>query len=93
MKQLIVIFALTLVSLAANAQTADCKCSYPLKENTSWCTGPKGGRYCINKNGNKTYQSSALKKGRTAPAAAAPAAQQPKQQPKPIAVKKTAKDL
>lgn len=36
----------------------DCKCSYPLKSNDQWCIGPKGGVYCINRNGNKTYKSS-----------------------------------
>lgn len=34
----------------------ECKCSYPLKQNTNWCQGPKGGNYCINRNGNKTYK-------------------------------------
>lgn len=37
-------------------QSQDCKCTYPLKQNTVWCTGPKGGQYCINRNGNKQYK-------------------------------------
>lgn len=72
MKNLIIIFLMAFaLNLGAQSQSkwtapqpqpqqpqpqTDCKCTYPLKDNTSWCTGPKGGIYCINRNGNKTYK-------------------------------------
>lgn len=34
----------------------NCQCSYPLKTNLNWCKGSKGGEYCINKKGTKTYK-------------------------------------
>lgn len=43
-------------TITAPAATVDCKCTYPLKNNDQWCTGPRGGIYCINRNGNKTYK-------------------------------------
>ena len=56
MKNLILTFAFLLVSTFLLANPEPCKCSYPLKQNSCWTTGPKGGHYCINKNGSKTYQ-------------------------------------
>ncbi len=38
-------------SAGTNPLTSDCPCS-----SNNLCTGPKGGRYCINSNGNKSYQ-------------------------------------
>lgn len=73
MKQLIVL-ALILITSVLSGQTiakapkqapqapkSECNCVYPLvdnKESMTYCTGPKGGLYCINKNGGKTYKSS-----------------------------------
>lgn len=39
----------------------NCPCTYPLKANTNWCQGSKGGYYCINRNGNKTYKPKIIK--------------------------------
>lgn len=41
---------------AQNPAPSNCNCTYPLKDNTSWCVGSRGGIYCINRNGNKTYK-------------------------------------
>lgn len=57
MKKLIFSIGILFCSLMLSANNEPCKCSYPLKENTCWTVGQKGGHYCINKNGSKTYQS------------------------------------
>jgi hypothetical protein len=56
MKNLILTFTFLLVTTFLFGQQAPCKCTYPLKQNTCWTVGPKGGHYCINKNGSKTYK-------------------------------------
>lgn len=56
MKNLILTFAFLLLALTLSANPEPCKCSYPLKQNSCWTTGPKGGKFCINRNGSKTYQ-------------------------------------
>jgi endonuclease YncB( thermonuclease family) len=38
-------------SASFNPLTSECPCS-----SNNLCTGPKGGRYCINSNGNKSYK-------------------------------------
>jgi len=50
------IFSLSLITTFANVKNEDCKCTYPIKDNTNWCAGKRGGTYCINKNGHKTYK-------------------------------------
>jgi hypothetical protein len=49
-------FVFLLCSILLMANPEPCKCSYPLKTNTCWTTGAKGGQYCINKVGTKTYK-------------------------------------
>lgn len=56
MKNLILTFAFLLVTTLLFANNTPCNCTYPLKQNTCWTTGPKGGKFCINRNGSKTYQ-------------------------------------
>lgn len=56
MKNLILILSFLMCSLVLSANNEPCKCTYPLKQNTCWTVGPKGGNYCINKNGSKTYK-------------------------------------
>jgi hypothetical protein len=55
----ILILLISIICLKANnvpLQTPTCNCTYPLKTNTVWCKGSKGGEYCINKKGTKTYK-------------------------------------
>lgn len=59
MKNLVLTIVLVLAGMAAYGQDG-CKCVYPLKENLSWCTGHRGGIYCINKKGGKTYRPRAV---------------------------------
>lgn len=59
MKNLVLTIVLVLAGVAAYGQEG-CMCSYPLKNNTSWCTGPKGGVYCINRKGSKSYRPKAI---------------------------------
>jgi len=58
MKKLIILMLFPFCVKANNVplQTPACPCSYPLKTNTNWCKGAKGGYYCINKKGTKTYK-------------------------------------
>lgn len=53
----ILILLISIICLKANTvQTPACNCTYPLKNNTVWCKGSKGGEFCINKKGTKTYK-------------------------------------
>lgn len=63
MKTLVIIFFLAFAkNLTGQSQpAAPCNCTYPLKANTCWTVGAKGGKYCLNKNGNKTYMPKTLK--------------------------------
>lgn len=62
MKTLVILFFMAFaLNLQAQTQPTPCNCTYPLKANTCWTTGPKGGKYCINRNGNKTYMPKSLK--------------------------------
>lgn len=73
MKQILIALSL-LVSSSLSAQAVKdstkqtktptksaCDCIYPLAKNVDnidWCIGSKGGKYCINRKGTKTYRSS-----------------------------------
>lgn len=66
MKKIIISILLLVSGIAySNNGPEPCNCTYPLKTNTCWTTGPKGGLYCINKNGNKTYMPKHLKTVKT----------------------------
>lgn len=48
---------------AKSPVVSDCQCIYPLTKNVdniNWCIGSKGGKYCINRKGTKTYRSSVV---------------------------------
>lgn len=61
MKTLVFLFFLAFAFNLSGQSQPPCNCTYPLKANTCWTVGPKGGKYCINKNGNKTYMPKSMK--------------------------------
>ena len=58
---LLTVFISSLLGQFKPLPVSNCHCAYPLKTNTNWCTGSKGGYYCINRNGNKTYKPKIIK--------------------------------
>lgn len=72
-KPLLIFAFLFITSFSTQAQTTsstatDCNCATPIKSTVNWCTGSRGGQYCLNSQGQKRYKPKTSTKTSVVPA-------------------------